>query len=105
MLNYAICEIAGKQYKVLPNVPFETPNMEAKDIEVNVLLISDGDKIKIGTPYLKEKLDLKFIENTKGEKIRVSKYQPKANYRRVTGHRSKLAKFVLSVKNTVKNKA
>lgn len=100
MLNYAICEISGKQYKVIPGESFEISFQENKgDIEANVLLISEGDKLKIGNPYLKEKLTLKRIEDTKGEKIRVSKFHAKANYRRTTGYRSKLTKVVWSVKS------
>lgn len=100
MLNYAICEISGKQYKVIPGQALEVAlQQEAKDIEVNVLLLSEDSKLKIGSPYLKEKLTLKRIEDTKGPKIRVSKFHAKANYRRTTGYRSKLTKVVLDKKS------
>lgn len=98
MLNYAVCEIAGKQYKILPNVPFKTSSAQQKDIEVNVLLLVEDGKIKIGKPFLKEKLSLKFVDSLDGKKIRVSKYKNKANYRRVLGHRAKFSQFVLNVK-------
>ncbi len=98
MLTYAICEISGKQYKVVPGKIFEVALQEEdkKDIEANVLLLSEGDKLEIGNPYLKQKLSLKKVENTKGEKIRVSKFHAKANFRRTTGYRSKITKVVLS---------
>lgn len=100
MINYAICEIGGKQYKVLPNAPLDLDYQGEKgqDIEANVLLLSQDGKIQIGKPYLKEKLTLKFVENLKGEKIRISKFHAKANYRRTTGIRPKLTRVVLSVK-------
>ena len=100
MLNYAVCEIGGKQYKVIPNFPLEIDYQGEKgaDIEANVLLIADGGKVQIGKPYLKEKLTLKFVENIKGEKIRVSKFHAKANYRKTTGIRPKLTRVVLTVK-------
>ena len=99
-MDYAICEIAGKQYKVLPNKPFEVDLLKEnpKKVEVNVLLLAEGGKVSIGTPYLKEKLTLDVVEDVRGEKIRVAKFHAKANYRRVIGHRSKLTKVVFSVK-------
>ena len=99
MLNYAVCEISGKQYKVIPNKPIEVDlQSSVKSIEVPVLLLLEDGKIKVGKPYLKEKLTLRCLENTKGEKIRVAKYHAKANYRRVTGSRAQKTKVVLDVK-------
>lgn len=103
MLNYAICEISGKQYKVVPDKALEVSlpagkaglQKEGKDIEVPVLLLSEDGKLKIGMPYLKEKLTLKRLEDIKGLKVRVAKFHAKANYRRVTGYRSKITKVVL----------
>ena len=100
MVNYAVCEIAGKQYKVIPDKSFEITSQPGTDIEVNVLLLSEDGKLKIGNPYLKEKLTLRNIEEGRGDKIRVSKFHAKANYRKTTGSRSKITKFVLSVKKT-----
>lgn len=95
MSNYAICEISGKQYKVIPGKTFEVSlQKEGVDIEANVLLLSEDGKLKIGTPYLKEKLKLKRLGDTKGEKIRVSKFHAKANFRKTIGYRSKITKII-----------
>lgn len=99
MLNYAICEIEGKQYKIVPNQALNVAYVgDSKTIEVNVLALMEDAKLKIGKPYLKEKLTLKCLENISGEKIRVAKFHAKANYRRVRGSRSKLTKVILDVK-------
>lgn len=100
MLNYAVCEISGKQYKVIPGQILEVDLQKGseRDIEANVLLLSEDDKLKIGRPHLKEKLILKRVEDGKGEKVRVSKFHAKANFRRTTGYRSKITKVILSVK-------
>jgi len=99
MSDFAVCEISGKQYKLIPNKPFEVDFLgNEKDFEAAVLLLSENGKVKIGTPYLKEKLTLKFLESTRGEKIRVAKFHAKANYRKVIGHKSKQTKLVWSVK-------
>ncbi len=99
MSDYAVCEISGKQYKLTPNLPVEVDLLEEeKDIEAVVLLLSENGRVKIGTPFLKEKLGLKYLENIKGEKIRVVKFHAKANFRKVIGHRSKKTRLVWSVK-------
>lgn len=103
MLNYAICEISGKQYKVVPGKPFEVclPDNGNKDeVEANVLLLSEDGKLQVGNPFLKDKLTLKKVEDLKGPKIRVAKYHAKANCRSAIGFRSKLTKIVLDVKKS-----
>lgn len=96
MFDFAICEIAGKQIRVLPNKPFEVTLKNGEDILAKLLLISEGGKIKLGKPYLKEQLKFKVAEQKRGEKIRVFKYHAKANYRKAKGFRSKLTKLVLT---------
>lgn len=94
MFEFAVCEIAGKQIKVLPNQPFAVTLSEGQSPEVKVLLLVEGGKVKIGKPYLKEDLKLKLIEQIKGPKIHVFKFHAKANFRKHTGFRSKLTKIV-----------
>lgn len=100
MISYAICEISGKQYKVVPDQAFEVDLLgDVKAVEVNVLLLVDDGKLLLGNPYLKEKLKLIAMETVKKPKIRVAKFHAKANYRRVTGIRPRKTKVVLSVKS------
>lgn len=102
MLQYAICELKGKQYKIIPDkaveVDFFGESNLGQDIEANVMLLSEEGKIQIGKPYLKQKLILKRVENTQGKKIRVAKFHAKANFRKVTGTRRKFTKVILAVK-------
>lgn len=102
MLNYAICEISGKQYKVVPNQPLvvSSHGEDLKKLEANVLLFSEDGKIKVGKPYLKEKLSLEVMEHIRDEKIRVSRFHAKANYRKTSGSKSKLIKVMLVVKKS-----
>lgn len=97
MLNYAICEISGKQYRVVSGQTLEVDfqGEAAKDIKAKVLLLSEDGKLKIGNPYLKETLLLKHVENIKGAKIRVSKFHAKANCRRTIGFRPKITRVML----------
>lgn len=101
MSKFAIGEVSGKQYKVLPNQPFEVSGQHLeKGVEANILMMVENGKVKIGQPYLKEKLTLKSLGKVRGEKIRVGKYHSKANYRRVKGSKAFKTKVVWDVKNT-----
>lgn len=97
MLKYLVCEIGGKQYKVVPGKPIniDWQGVDVKNIEVPVLLKSQDNKVEIGKPYLKDKIKLECLGEIKGEKIRVAKFHAKANYRRVLGFRPKYTKAVL----------
>ncbi|MDP3973668.1 MAG: bL21 family ribosomal protein [Candidatus Daviesbacteria bacterium] len=99
MLNFVVCEISGKQYKFVPGQPLDVYWEKGnKDINANVLLISENGKLKIGQPYLKDKINLKMLEEKKGKKITARIYHAKANYRRVTGIKQVMAKLILDVK-------
>ena len=93
MIKYAICEIGGKQYKLVPKVPVEV-DLVSGELEAKVLMVVNN-KIKLGSPYLSEKLNIKKLEDLTKRKIRVAKFHAKANYRKVTGSRRKVSKIVL----------
>lgn len=96
MLEYAVLEIAGKQYKVSPNKPIEVDWLgDIKEIEANVLILAENGNLKIGNPYLKEKIKLTSQGLIKKKKVRVAKFHAKVNYRRVLGSRRKMTKLVL----------
>ena len=100
MLNFVICEIFGKQYKFVPGQPQNVywEKESNKKINANILLISEDGKLKIGNPFLKDKVNLKIIEERRGKKITARIYHAKANYRRVIGIKPMMAKLVLDVK-------
>jgi len=53
-----------------------------------VLLLTDGDKITVGKPYIDGARVMATIKkNGKGDKIIVFKYKAKVRYRRKNGHR------------------
>jgi|SRR3989344_5882898 len=96
---YTICEISGKQYKLIPGTPVLVDLLDisedTKQVQVKVLAKSDGANLEIGKPYLKDDVTLEVLGMFRGDKIRVAKFHAKANFRRVNGHRSKLTKVVL----------
>lgn len=99
-MEYAIIQLNGKQYKVSPQdqiVVDRLPYDEGeKIIHTDVLLVSNGDTITVGTPAVKNASVVFTIKNhERGEKIRVAKFKSKSRYRRVRGHRQELS--VLSI--------
>lgn len=94
---YAIIESCGKQYKVSEGdvVFFEKLDAEeGKKVTFdNVILVSDGKDVKVGTPYVNGcKVEGTVVAQGKGPKIIVYKYKAKKNYRRTQGHRQPYTK-------------
>lgn len=87
MLRYAVVEISGRQYLVEPDGKISVDLLKEKETfeSDKVLLIAEGDKVTLGSPFLKDKLKFKVLGSRRDPKIRVSTYKPKANYRRVKG--------------------
>lgn len=97
-MKYAIIEDGGKQYKVTEGSVIEvdfynSEEGEHLDLE-HVLLISDEDKVNIGTPFISgAKVEATVVSHFKGPKIVVFKYKPKERYRVKQGHRQKYTRL------------
>lgn len=96
-MKYAVIRTGGKQYRVSEGDIIEVDRLSGeangKVIFEEVLLLSDDSGVKLGKPVLKENVEGKIIEQTKGDKIYVAKYKAKVRYRRRTGFRSSLTKI------------
>ena len=108
---YAIIEACGRQYKVAEGdvVFFEKLDTEEgkKVTFSDVVLVADGDKVEVGSPFVKgAKVEGKVVSHGKGKKIVVFKYKPKKNYRRKQGHRQPYTKVeITAVKVAAAKKA
>lgn len=89
---YALIEYKGKQYKAEKDTLIQVDKIDAEkgqtiDIDT-VVLVSDGDKVNVGTPYVKGAVVKAVVEETfKDKKVIVLKYKSKKDYRRTIGHR------------------
>lgn len=89
---YALIDYKGKQYKAEKDSVIQLDKLDAEkgavlDIDT-VVLVSDGDKISVGTPYVKGAVVKVTVEDTfKDKKVIVLKYKSKKDYRRTIGHR------------------
>jgi large subunit ribosomal protein L21 len=91
---YAIFRAQGKQFKAETGKTVRLPRMEAEAGSTitfeDVLLSSDGETIRAGTPTVKgASVTAEVIGDTKGEKIYVFRFKRRKGIRRKTGHRAK----------------
>jgi len=93
-MKYAIIEDGGKQYKAVIGESIDVdkyPLEVGEEIDMDrVLLISDGESIKVGTPFIQgAKIQATVVAQVKGPKIIVFRYKAKERIRSKTGHRQK----------------
>jgi len=89
---YAIIETGGKQYRVSEGDVLKVEKLDIADNETvtfdNVVLVSDGDKVSCGTPYVaKATVTADVLKTEKGKKVLVFKKKMRKGYKRLKGHR------------------
>lgn len=95
---YAIIETGGKQYKVQEG---DVIFVEKLDVEAGstvtidkVLVVADGEDVKVGTPLLDGvTVTASAVKNGKEKKIIVYKYKAKKGYHKKQGHRQPYTKL------------
>ena len=103
---YAIIEQGSKQYKVAEgdylNIELTDVSPDAKTIELDkVLLVSDGEKVKIGTPLVDGAKVIASFKTTaeqalvKGKKLYPMYFRRRKNSKKRIGHRQKYLQVVI----------
>ncbi len=91
--SFAIIEAGGKQYLVRPGDKVKVEKIEKpkKGTAISfdkVLLLTKGDDVKIGTPYLKTvKIKAEWLKEGRAKKITNVKYKSKTRQSTKKGHR------------------
>jgi large subunit ribosomal protein L21 len=85
---------------VVPGQSIEVERLDEEKgdtIELDkVLLVANGDKVKIGRPWVEgAKVIATVLDHGKGDKVTVFKYKPKVRYRKKTGHRQPYTKLAI----------
>ncbi len=98
---YAVLVTGGKQYKAEIGQTLTVEKLDVatgQDVEFDqVLMISDGSEITVGTPTVAgAKVLGRVVRQDRGPKIIVFKYKPKVRYRRKTGHRQSQTHVLVS---------
>ena len=89
---YAVVRTGGKQYrlKIGDSVKVEKlPNEVGNIVELSqILMISDGSDVKVGTPLVTgASVKAEIVGHGRNKKIRVFKMKRRKKYRRTQGHR------------------
>lgn len=91
---YAVIRTGGKQYRVEQGDTLRVEKLDGdkgKTIEfTDVLLVADGDNVKVGAPTVAgAKVRAEIVAQEKGEKLVVFKFRRRKGYRKKTGHRQR----------------
>jgi large subunit ribosomal protein L21 len=89
---YAVFQSGGKQHRVAEGQTVRLEKIEVapgESIEFdNILMISNGEDVKIGTPYVAGgKVTAEIVTHGRGEKIKVVKFRRRKHSRKQMGHR------------------
>jgi large subunit ribosomal protein L21 len=88
---YALVEIKGKQYKAEKGVLLKVDKFDNETgdvLEFDSVLMVSGDKVKVGTPYVKGvKIKAVVESHAKDPKVTIIKFKRRKGYRRKQGHR------------------
>lgn len=95
---FAVVKIGSAQYKVMVGDEIDVPLMEgeagASVTFPEVLLVSDNDATKIGTPrVVGAKVKATVVLHFKAEKVDVRRFKSKVRERRHVGFRPQLTKL------------
>jgi large subunit ribosomal protein L21 len=97
---HAVIKTGGKQVKVTEGESIKVellPLKEGDSIEFDkVLLLVDGKKSSIGSPFIENASVLgKVISHDKDKKVRIFKMKRRQGYRRTMGHRQSHTKVLI----------
>ncbi len=89
---YAVIQTGGKQYRVTEGQTLKVEKLDAdagSSVELDkVLMISDGDKVQVGTPYVDGgKVVATIKSHGRDKKIEVIKFKRRKHHDKRTGHR------------------
>lgn len=89
---YAVIKTGGKQYRVKQGDKIKVEKIEAdQGASVNlsdVLMVANGDDIKVGTPLVKgASVSATVLSHGRGPKIRIIKLKRRKHYKKRMGHR------------------
>ncbi len=98
---YAIIETGGKQYRVekgdVIDVELLAPSSDSKVEFKNVLFLSTGKAVKIGTPHVaKSSVIGELVQEIRGPKVISFRYKRRKGIRRKVGHRQRYARVKIT---------
>ncbi|MEE8379152.1 MAG: 50S ribosomal protein L21 [Gammaproteobacteria bacterium] len=89
---YAVIKTGGKQYKVSKGATLKVETIAAEEgakvVLDQVLMVVDGDEVKIGSPLVTgSKVTATVKSHGRGKKIEIIKFRRRKHHRKQMGHR------------------
>ena len=89
---YAVFKTGGKQYRATTGDVIKVEKIEAEKgstVELDqVLMVGEGEDVKIGTPFLKKgKVTATVVDHGRHDKIKIIKFKRRKHHRKQMGHR------------------
>lgn len=89
---YAVFSTGGKQYRAESGQVVRVEKLDADQgatVELDqVLMVADGDDVKVGNPVLDGgKVTAEVVAHGRGDKIHVVKFRRRKHHRKQMGHR------------------
>jgi large subunit ribosomal protein L21 len=89
---YAVIQTGGKQYRVAEGDTLRVEKLgaeEGAELELDrVLMIADGDNIKVGAPYVEgSKVSATVKSHGRGKKVKIIKFRRRKHHLKRQGHR------------------
>lgn len=98
---YAVIKTGGKQYRVSEGQTLKVETLAAEEgasVELdNVLMIADGDNIKVGAPTIEGgKVTATVKSHGRGKKIEVIKFRRRKHHDKRIGHRQNYTELLIT---------
>ncbi|RMH39836.1 MAG: 50S ribosomal protein L21 [Gammaproteobacteria bacterium] len=89
---YAVIQSGGKQHRVKEGDVVRLEKIEQETgatVEFDkVLLVSDGENVKVGAPYVEgAKVAAEIVTHGRGKKVRIIKFKRRKHHMKRQGHR------------------
>jgi large subunit ribosomal protein L21 len=89
---YAVIKTGGKQYRVSEGETLRVEKLDAEagaNVEFDqVLMVADGDSVKVGTPLVSGgKVTAEVTGQGRGDKVKIVKFRRRKHHRKQMGHR------------------
>ena len=98
---YAVIKTGGKQYRVAEGDTLRVEKLDVAQGESvdfdQVLMVGNGDDIKIGAPVLAGgSVSAEIMRHGKSKKVTAVKFRRRKNYRREFGHRQQFTEIKIT---------
>ena len=98
---YAVIQTGGKQYRVSKGDILRVEKIDSEEgasIKLDkVLMVADGDDVKVGTPYVEGgKVTATVVEHGRGDKVKILKFKRRKHHMKRMGHRQDFTKIEIT---------